>query len=414
MDDNKIVEFVLQKKAIFCTSIFTLACAVILISFFSYISFTNKITHHFFQDVKITREGSSFTPEKSDKKTECVFEMQIPLRSDGVLNSWELENNRHGAQYDIFIRNKTFCKIKDWKLKLKVPEDTKIDSSWNGFYKKENEIITVTGAEESKNKEILPYTSCKLGFVLYTQEFLTETQISLEAKLQNSPFNYNFFTVLVVITIVGVFLTISMVINYFVTKHQQILAEKEISELLNLCASFIDTRDAYTKRHSINVATYSRMLAEELGYNKEFQKNIYNCGILHDIGKVLIPRAILCKSAKLSDEEWTEMKKHTTYGSDILKDFDGIKNVRSVVLHHHERYDGKGYMDGLKGEEIPLEARIVCVADSFDAMATDRAYRPHLPKETIISEIEKGKGSQFDPKIAQAMLNLLKEGKISI
>ncbi len=414
MDDNKIVGFVLQKKAILFTSVFTLVCAGILVSFFLYISFTNKITHHFSQDVIIAREGSSSPALKPGKKSECLFEMQIPLRSDGVLNSWELENNRHGAQYDIFVRNKTFCKIKDWTLKLTVPEDTKIDSSWNGFYTKENNIITVVGSSDSKNEEILPYTSCKLGFVLYTQDFLTETQISMTAKLQNSPFNYKFFTILVAVTIIGIFLTILMIINYFVTKRQQILAEKQILELLNLCASFIDTRDAYTKRHSINVATYSKMLAEELGYNKEFQKNIYNCGILHDIGKVLIPRTILCKPEKLSDEEWTEMKKHTTYGADILKDFYGIKNVHSVVLYHHERYDGKGYMKGLKDKEIPLEARIVCVADSFDAMATDRAYRPHLPKEIIIKELEKGKGTQFDPEIAQAMVNLIKKGKISI
>ncbi len=414
MDDNKIVGFVLQKKAILFTSVFTLVCAGILVSFFLYISFTNKITHHFSQDVIIAREGSSSPALKPGKKSECLFEMQIPLRSDGVLNSWELENNRHGAQYDIFVRNKTFCKIKDWTLKLTVPEDTKIDSSWNGFYTKENNIITVVGSADSKNEEILPSTSCKLGFVLYTQDFLTETQISMTAKLQNSPFNYKFFTILVAVTIIGIFLTILMIINYFVTKRQQILAEKQILELLNLCASFIDTRDAYTKRHSINVATYSKMLAEELGYNKEFQKNIYNCGILHDIGKVLIPRTILCKPEKLSDEEWTEMKKHTTYGADILKDFYGIKNVHSVVLYHHERYDGKGYMKGLKDKEIPLEARIVCVADSFDAMATDRAYRPHLPKEIIIRELEKGKGTQFDPEIAQAMVNLIKKGKISI
>ncbi len=415
MDDNKIVEFILHKKAILFTGIFTFIGTVVLTSSFLYINFTNEITHHFFQDVQITREGFSAAKSNSTKKDECSIEMQIPLRSDGALNSWILENNNlHGAQYDIFIKNNTLCKLKDWKLRLKVPKDAKIDSSWSGSYKKENDIITIIGSKEAKNEEILPYTSCKLGFVLYAQKFLTETQVSLEAKLHKSPFSYNFFTAFVVITILGIFLTILMAINYLVIKHQQLHAEKEISELLNLCASFIDTRDAYTKRHSINVATYSKMIAEELGYSKEFQKNIYNCGILHDVGKVLIPRAILCKPEKLSEEEWVEMKKHTVYGAEILKDFNGIRNVRSVVLYHHERYDGKGYMKGLKGEEIPLEARIVCVADSFDAMATDRAYRPHLPKEIIIRELENGKGAQFDPKIAQAMLNLIKNGKIKI
>lgn len=260
MDDSKIVEFILQKKAILITGIFTLVGAIVLVSTFIYISFTNRIPHHFFQDITITQQGTEIPQENSSKKSGCFIEMQIPLRSDGVLNSWKLENNLHGAQYDIFIRNNTLSKIKDWKLKLKVPEDAKIDSSWSGTYKKQDEIIEITGSKEAKNEEILPYSSCKLGFVLYAQKFLTETQVSLEAKLHKSPFNYKFFTAFMVITVFGVFITILMTINYFFIKHQQIHAEKEISELLKLCASFIDTRDAYTKRHSINVAHIQKCL----------------------------------------------------------------------------------------------------------------------------------------------------------
>lgn len=414
MNSNKIVEFILQKKAVLATSILTAAGAAVLGSTFIYISFRNKITHHIFQDVQIIRENIQEAHEDSSGSNKCFIEMKIPLRSDGALNSWKIENGRHGAQYDIYIRNNTKCAVKGWILKLSVPENSQIDSAWNGIYKKEKGIITIKASEKALNEVVLPQNSCKLGFVLYSDSFLKNANVSLEAKFQRSPFSYALFTSSVAVTIAGIFLTVFMAINYSILKHQQAHAEKEISELLKLCASFIDTRDAYTKRHSLNVAAYSKMLAEELGYNKSFQKNIYNCGILHDVGKVLIPRAILCKPEKLSDEEWAEMKKHTAYGAEILKDFTGIRNVHSVVLYHHERYDGKGYMKGLKSEEIPLEARIVCVADSFDAMATDRAYRPHLSKEIIIGELKKGKGTQFDPEIAQAMLNLIEKGKITI
>ena len=414
MNSNKIVEFILQKKAVLATSILTAAGAVVLGAAFIYISLMNEMPHHIFQDVQITCEDNPVPQENSGNNGNCFIKMKIPLRSDGALNSWKLENGRHGAQYDIYIQNDTQCSIKNWTLKLSVPENSQIDSSWSGLYTKEKNIITIKASGKALNEVISPQSSCKLGFVLYSDSFLKDSSVSLEAKFQRSPFSYALFTASAAVTIAGIFLTVFMAVNYSILKHQQAHAEKEISELLKLCASFIDTRDAYTKRHSLNVAAYSKMLAEELGYSKSFQKNIYNCVFLHYIGKVLIPRAILCKPEKLSDEEWTEMKKHTVYGAEILKDFTGIKNVHSVVLYHHERYDGKGYMKGLKGEEIPLEARIVCVADSFDAMATDRAYRPHLSKEIIISELKKGKGTQFDPEIAQAMLNIIEKGKIAI
>lgn len=411
MNENGIVRFFLQKKAIFMAIIFTLLGIVPLISIYAYINYTNKITHHFTQEAIIEKEN--FPIHKESQKG-LHFEMKIPLRRDGVLNCWEQDNTLWGAQYDVYINNNTSNKIKNWKLKLIVPETARIDSSWNGFYKQNKNTITITPSKEALNDEILPSSFCKLGFVLYTEKLLTETDFSFESNFERPLFSCKPFLIFLIITIVGLFLLVVTFTNYIILKHQQIHAEKEISELLKLCARFIYTRDEYTKKHSSHVATYSKMLAEELGYNQTFQQNIYNIGMLHDVGKVLIPRVILCKPGKLSEEEWQEMKKHTIYGADVLKDFEGITNVHQAALYHHERYDGKGYMEGLKGEDIPLEARIVCVADSFDAMATDRAYRPHLPKEIIINELEKDKGTQFDPKIAQAMLNLIAKGKIKI
>ena len=304
--------------------------------------------------------------------------------------------------------------MQNWVLSLTVPKNAKIDSCWNGFYTIKNGTIKIKPSKIALNDEVSPKTFCKLGFVLYTDELLTESSFSLETKLIEPLFCNKKFISFTISTILGLIFLILTVINYKVVKKQQQQAEKEISEILKLCARFIDTRDKYTQQHSLNVAKYSKLLAEELGYSKAFQKNIYNCGILHDVGKVFISQSILCKNSKLNDEEWEEMKKHTIYGAESLKGFKEIENVTKVALYHHERFDGKGYMEGLKGEEIPLEARIVCVADSFDAMATDRAYRPHLPKNIIVSELKKGEGTQFDPKIAQAMLNLISTGKIKI
>ena len=186
---------------------------------------------------------------------------------------------------------------------------------------------------------------------------------------------------------------------------------KKIESLLKLCASFIDTRDEYTKMHSTHVAEYSKMIAAEMGFDEDFQKNIYYMGMMHDVGKVLIPKEILCKTAKLNDDEWCEMKRHTTYGGEILESFKFVKGIREAALYHHERYDGKGYPEGLSGEAIPIQARIIAVADSYDAMHTNRSYRRHLSDEAIVSELEKNKSLQFDPDAADALLRILKSGK---
>lgn len=164
--------------------------------------------------------------------------------------------------------------------------------------------------------------------------------------------------------------------------------------------------------HSAHVAEYSKQIAKVMGKDAEFQEHIFFLGMLHDIGKVLIPREILCKAARLDDEEWEEMKLHTLYGAEVLEDFNGVENIREAALYHHERFDGNGYIFGLKGEEIPLEARIICVADAFDAMATDRSYRKHLSKEKILEELEKARGLQFDPEVADAMIKLINTNEI--
>jgi HD-GYP domain-containing protein (c-di-GMP phosphodiesterase class II) len=134
--------------------------------------------------------------------------------------------------------------------------------------------------------------------------------------------------------------------------------------------------------------------------------------LLHDCGKIGVPDNILGKPGKLSEEEFEIIKSHTVRGGQILSNFKSLEDANEGALYHHERYDGRGYPEGKAGEDIPLIARMICVADSFDAMNTNRVYRKMLSKEKIVSEIETNKGKQFDPRFADAMLRLIKERKI--
>lgn len=179
-------------------------------------------------------------------------------------------------------------------------------------------------------------------------------------------------------------------------------------------ANMIDARDGYTKGHSSRVADYTALLAYKLGMSKKEIEDIHSIALLHDIGKVGIPDSILNKSGRLTDEEYQIMKNHTVIGGNILKDMTMLPDIDLGAKYHHERYDGKGYPDGLKGEEIPYTARIISVADAFDAMTSDRIYRKHLDSIIVIKEIEKGAGTQFDPEIAEAMLDLIKTEKIKL
>ena len=175
-------------------------------------------------------------------------------------------------------------------------------------------------------------------------------------------------------------------------------------------ANTVDAKDEYTRQHSIRVAKYAREIAIRLGWEDEDIVNLYNLALLHDIGKIGIPDEILNKPGKLTDEEFAIMKTHTTIGGFILKDVTMIKDVAKGALYHHERFDGKGYMQGLKGEEIPICARIVGIADAYDAMTSDRAYRKSLPEHIVREELKKGKNSQFDGSLVDIMFTIIDNG----
>jgi len=171
----------------------------------------------------------------------------------------------------------------------------------------------------------------------------------------------------------------------------------------------LEAKDPYVRGHSKRVAQYSLAIAKEMGFSKEKQMIIERAGILHDIGKLGIMDEILKKPDKLNDEEWKIMKKHPERSVEILKPLEFLFQEKEIILHHHERYDGGGYPKGLKGEDIPLGARIMSVADTFDAMNSERPYRKSLPREVILSELKRVSGSQLESAIVSIFLNLLKK-----
>lgn len=190
---------------------------------------------------------------------------------------------------------------------------------------------------------------------------------------------------------------------------QHLKVERMSMQIVKTLSGAIDAKDTYTNGHSTRVADYSKEIARRAGFSQEVQDDIYMMGLLHDVGKIGIPDAIINKPAKLTDEEYAIIKEHPVLGENILKNITEYPKLTTGARWHHERYDGRGYPDGISGEDIPLEARIIAVADAYDAMSSRRSYRDVLPQACISEEMKKGKGSQFDPEFAEIMLSMIAE-----
>ena len=184
--------------------------------------------------------------------------------------------------------------------------------------------------------------------------------------------------------------------------------EKAYMESIETLRYTVEAKDPYTKGHSDRVAQYSVLIGKKMGLSEEEQKTLLIGGLFHDIGKIGVPDTILRKPDRLTDEEYSEIKNHPSIGAHILAPATIFQEIIPIVKHHHERFDGRGYPSQLQGENIPVFARIAAIADTFDAMTSKRTYRDALPLETVISEIERCKGTQFDPKIADVFLDILR------
>ena len=190
---------------------------------------------------------------------------------------------------------------------------------------------------------------------------------------------------------------------------QQKKQERMVLQTVKALSDAVDAKDTYTNGHSARVADYSREIAKRAGLSEEMQKDIYMMGLLHDVGKIGVPNTIINKPTRLTDEEFDIIKTHPIMGEKILKNITEFPKLLIGARWHHERYDGKGYPDGIAGEAIPMEARIIAVADSYDAMTSKRSYRDDLPQSVVRAEVEKGEGTQFDPEFAKIMISMIDE-----
>lgn len=217
-----------------------------------------------------------------------------------------------------------------------------------------------------------------------------------------------------VFLIIVVFCSISVRrINKYQQKENESKArlDRMNTNIVRALAYTIDAKDRYTSGHSQRVADYSLAIAKRMGKSEEEQKIIYYAGLLHDVGKIRVSEEVINKPGKLTEDEFNQIKVHPISGYHILKDIHEDARIAYAAKYHHERYDGNGYPYGLEGENIPEIARIIGVADAYDAMASNRSYRNALPQDVVRSEIEKGRGGQFDAEIADIMLEMIDEDK---
>ncbi|MDE7362143.1 MAG: HD-GYP domain-containing protein [Oscillospiraceae bacterium] len=372
-----------------------------------------------------------------------------------------------GTIYEMVVTNNTSDTVLDWTAKLRVPEEMYVNNTWNGSFEFHQNVLA--GSEKVQTLNLAEYSrfdialdgymahvgpmialhegdyfvyypntdmhempipprqadsnkegGIRIGFIMYIQDrdidYIADFSVGeIRYHLQTSVFKSPFFWVLLGLTIVWIVCLASTIAVHMNTKRfieQRKRDEKAIEQTMQTFVNFIEAKDPSTSGHSLRVAEYSKMLAEKLGFNEDECRNVYCIALMHDCGKIYIPDEILTKPGRLTDEEYEIMKKHTVYGAEILRDFTSIDGMGSGALSHHERYDGKGYPNGISGEEIPIIGRIICVSDAFDAMNSRRCYRSSLSEEVIIGELKNNRGKQFDPVIVDCLLALINNGTI--
>lgn len=332
---------------------------------------------------------------------------------------WIEEGDMHTAIFNCSIYNNTKHDFADWEITLKVPENTTISTNWNCSTEIKDNYLHLT-ADYSDSSNVPSSGVYSFGFILSSEEEIKFKSINYNGyllyRLRESLLN-NIICSCIFAEIVTIL--ISLIVHNIMQKRIVLLHEQKerdnliIEQTMKTFVNFIDAKDDYTRGHSTRVAEYSREIAKEMGLDSDFVQDIYYMGLMHDIGKITIPDSILNKTSHLSTDEWEIIKMHTANGAKLLKDFNILPEIGNAALYHHERYDGKGYLSQIKGTDIPLSARIICVADSFDAMNTNRCYRLKYSKDRIIQEFERCSGKQFDPDASKALINLLKDNRLN-
>ena len=270
----------------------------------------------------------------------------------------------------------------------------------------------------SDNERNVNYTNLPGGnytFHVYALDEFGQLSNQVEIHLIKEMHIYEHVWFWIIVGIAALSLIVGVAFLIIRSKTKQALRKqleyKNITvESIQAIARTIDAKDEYTNGHSTRVGYYSKLIAQNLGMSEDEVDNIYYIALLHDIGKIAIPDKILNKPGRLTDEEFAVMKSHTTRGAKILMGISTIPHIVEGAKSHHEKYDGTGYPEGLKGENIPYVARIICCADCFDAMASKRVYKEPFSMETIMNEFKRCSGTQFDPKIAAVVVDMMANG----
>ncbi|MBQ9123718.1 MAG: HD domain-containing protein [Lachnospiraceae bacterium] len=322
-----------------------------------------------------------------------------------------MDGFRIGAQYDGVIYNNTGGECINWELVIKIPTSVEIESSWNGEYiVTDSDVLLVP----DENISVIPAMGEKpFGFVMHSNEAVDIEDFVMSGQYRTYLWNYEFFWIWCLMVLLWiVFLVASIITNVKMYKYNK-RRNKDIqiiTQTFKTFANLIDAKDTYTQGHSNRVADYTVAIAKRMRLPDRQIEELGYVALMHDCGKIGVPDNILNKPGALTEEERKCINEHTVKGGQILENFTAIKGIRQGALYHHERFDGKGYPEGLKGKEIPLYARIIGVADAFDAMNSDRCYRKRLPQNVIIEELKRCSGSQFDPDISKHLIQMLEEG----
>lgn len=359
---------------------------------------------------------------------------------------WPESNGTFGAQYDGEFFNNTNHLFTDWTVTVHLPKNYWVDSFWNfdgEFYysgnvqpipeshinypeynnqfKAEESYIVMKKLQGNKVTEVKGKNSFvsepfMVGMIMYTPSLLTIKRVTITGRFIYEPtesFLYYFLIiamgidVLFLLVLITIQITVNKKVRYY--ELRQKLDSDIIIQSFKTFANFVDARDPYTRGHSLRVASYAREIASRMRMTEQEQMEMFWFGLMHDVGKIGVSDSILHKPSSLTDNEYDEIKSHVLKGYEMLADFTAMPMLKEVAKSHHEHWDGTGYCEHLKGQEIPLGARIVGVCDAFDAMNTNRCYRPKLPKERIIEEFKKCSGTYFDPKIAKIMIAMIED-----
>ena len=424
---------------------------------------------HSFMDGK--REGTSFvfddiTVDIVTRGGDTGSWINGPITDD---SNHVLYKESVGTIYEMVVINNSSDVITDWKAIVYIPEDMCVANTWNGDYEYHQNVNS--GNENVQSLDLAEYSkyditlehfmtasgvmvrlyegdyfiyhpdvvsgempiapkqqdtdkesSVRIGFIMYIEkkpiDYVADfSKGEIRYHLHTSILKNPFFWVLCVATIIWFSCFLAMIIvkvNLRRLIEQQKRDEKIIEQTMQTIVNFIEAKDPYTKGHSMRVAQYSRLLAESMGFSETECKSFYYIALMHDCGKLYIPDNILTKPGKLTNEEYEIMKKHTSFGEELLRNFTIIEDIGMGALCHHERYDGNGYPNGLAGEDIPVIARLICISDAFDAMNSCRCYRKNLTPDIILNELKNNSGKQFDPIMIDHLLKLIETGVISM